>query len=174
LYQNHEKKDQQPDIITVQQYKDFEFSIEWMISDGSSSAIYILIQENDNIPIWKNAISFILADYIGNTDFKSNKQDFNARSLNKLYTYNSHLTGLKGKWNQTRIILNHGKVTMIVNGEKVLELQLWTNDWENIVNKSKYRGFPNILDPGGPDRKGYIGLQNNGSEVWFRNIKIKN
>jgi len=174
LYQNNKKKDQQPDIITVQQYKDFEFSIEWMIGNGASSAIYILVQENEDIPIWKTAISFKIADYIGNTDFKANGQDFKTRSLNNLYTYNTHLSGLKGKWNQTRIILNQGKVTMIVNGEKLLECQLWTNDWENIVNKSKYRGLSNILNPGGTDKKGYIGLQNNGSEVWFRNIKIKN
>ncbi len=174
LYQNHVNKEQQPDIITVQQYKDFELSVEWMLSDGASSAIYILVQENEDIPVWKSAISFRIADYIGNTDFKPDRQVYNnALSLNNLLPFSTHINGLKGRWNQTRIILNKDKVSMIVNGEKLLDFQLWTEDWERIVNKSKYKGLSNLLNPGGPDKKGYIGLQNNGSEVWFRNIKIR-
>jgi hypothetical protein len=58
-----------------------------------------------------------------------------------------------------------------MNGETVLEYHLWTDDWNKLIVDSK---FPEL----NPDwakvaKEGYIGLQDHGDGVWYRNIKIK-
>ncbi len=59
------------------------------------------------------------------------------------------------------------------NGENVVEYHLWTDDWKEMVAESKFKDWENFLNAGGEDKKGYIGLQDHGDDVWFRNIKIK-
>jgi len=66
-----------------------------------------------------------------------------------------------------------GTVVHMQNGENVLECHLWTDEWKQLVEGSKFKGMEHIINVGGPDREGYIGLQDHGDDVWFRNIKIK-
>ncbi len=168
------KQEPLTDLITVNQYQDFEFSTEWIINQGIGSAIFILIQENNDIPLSKSGIGFRLADITGNTEKKHGKEEhYGSNLITDILPCTTYVNTLKNEWNQTRIIQNKGKTTMFVNGEKVMEFELWTKDWENTVSQSRYKGIPGIIHPGGSDKKGFIGLQNNGSDVSFRNIKIR-
>jgi hypothetical protein len=56
------------------------------------------------------------------------------------------------------------------NGANVVEFHLWTDDWKKMVANSKFKDWPMFVEPA---REGYIGLQDHGNDVWFRNIKIK-
>jgi hypothetical protein len=52
-----------------------------------------------------------------------------------------------------------------------MEFQLWTPEWEEMVARSKFPEInPNFKDV---PRTGYIGLQDHGHAVWFRNLKIQ-
>ena len=75
-----------------------------------------------------------------------------------------------GEWNQIRIIVNKGHVEHWQNGKKVAEYNLWTPEWEKMVMNSKFKDYPEFLNMA---KEGYIGLQDHGGGVWFRNIKIK-
>ena len=63
-----------------------------------------------------------------------------------------------------------GTVVHWMNGENVLEYHLWTDDWKNMVLNSKFKDYPDFVDPAA---EGHIGLQDHGDDVWFRNIKIR-
>ena len=73
-----------------------------------------------------------------------------------------------------------GTVVHGQNGANVLEYHLWTPKWTQMLQDSKFReggDFPyafNLLNNmGGENHEGYIGLQDHGDDVWYRNIRIK-
>ncbi len=161
-------------IITLDKYTDFELSLDWKISSGGTSGVFVLVQEKPNEPIWKIAPKMQLVD---NKVFLSNKLVNNdirkAGSLCDIIPAKPLNAKPTGDWNNIRIIVFRGTIVFYQNGEKVLEFQIGSKEWNNLINKSIYKGKSEIINLGGADRNGHIGLQNTGSEVWFRNIKIR-
>jgi hypothetical protein len=76
-----------------------------------------------------------------------------------------------GEWNTIVVRVMDGKVTHTQNGVKVVEYELWTPKWDEMVQNSKFKTFPGFLE--GISKEGYIGLQDHGYAIWFRNIKIR-
>ena len=76
-----------------------------------------------------------------------------------------------GAWNTIVIRVQNGRVTHTQNGMKVVEYTLWTPEWDKMVQNSKFKTFPGFLE--GIAKEGYIGLQDHGYAIWFRNIKIR-
>ena len=76
-----------------------------------------------------------------------------------------------GEWNTIVIRVKDGKVTHTQNGMKVVEYTLWTPEWDAMVQNSKFKTFPGFIE--GIAKEGYIGLQDHGYAIWFRNIKIR-
>jgi cytochrome c len=74
-----------------------------------------------------------------------------------------------GEWNKVRIIKNNGQVEHWLNGVKVVEFEMYTDQWLEMINKSKFKDMPDF----GRAQKGKISLQDHGDRVWYRNIKIK-
>ena len=72
-----------------------------------------------------------------------------------------------------------GTVVHYQNGEPVVEYHLWTPKWEELINNSKFskenmpESYEYILNVGGDNHEGYIGLQDHGDTVWYRNLKVK-
>ena len=70
-------------------------------------------------------------------------------------------------------------VKLYQNGEEVLEYHLWTPKWTEMLQNSKFSaeawpiGFELLNNCGGAERRGYIGVQDHGDDVWYRNIRIK-
>jgi hypothetical protein len=73
------------------------------------------------------------------------------------------------QWNHTRIVVNKGHVEHWLNGEKVVEYDLWTDDWTKRKAEGKWKDAPAY----GMSKIGHIALQDHGSEAWFKNIEIK-
>ena len=76
-----------------------------------------------------------------------------------------------GEWNTAEIKVYKGSVWHIQNGETVLEYHLWTPEWNTLVAGSKFPALnPNWANVAS---EGYIGLQDHGDDVWYRNIQIR-
>ena len=58
-----------------------------------------------------------------------------------------------------------------MNGKEVVTYTHWTPEWNELVENSKFKKFEGFTE--GISREGYIGLQDHGYTVWFKNIKIK-
>jgi hypothetical protein len=74
-----------------------------------------------------------------------------------------------GEINQSRVLVKGNHVEHWLNGVKVLEYECGSEDVKAAVAASKFKttaGFGNKI-------KGHILLQDHQSEVWFRNIKIR-
>jgi hypothetical protein len=76
-----------------------------------------------------------------------------------------------GEWNTVVIRVKDGRVTHTQNGMQVVEYELWTPAWDEMVRNSKFKNFPGFTE--GIAREGYIGLQDHGHAIWFRNVKIR-
>ena len=159
------------DIITVKKYKNFELSIEWKVSEGGNSGIFYLAQEKPDQPIWKSAPEMQILDNERHPDAKLGIDGNRAAgSLYDLIPGDMKVVKPAGEWNHVKIMVYKGTVVHWMNGKNVLEYHLWTPDWKEMVGKSKFKDYPDFVTPA---EEGYIGLQDHGDDVWFRNIKIK-
>jgi hypothetical protein len=165
------------DIITREMYDNFELDIEWKVSEGGNSGIFYLAQEicdQDTIPgdpIWKSAPEMQILDNEKHPDAKLGKDgNRQAGSLYDLIPAKPQNAKPANEWNHIKITVYKGTVIHWMNGENVLEYHLWTDDWKKMCTESKFAEFPNFINTA---QKGYIGLQDHGDNVWFRNIKIK-
>ena len=159
------------DIIFDQEFQNFNLSLEWKISEGGNSGIFYLGKEELDF-IWKTAPEMQILDNVNHPDANMGKDgNRQAGSLYDLIPAKPQNAKPPGEWNQVELIVYKGTVVHKMNGETVVEYHLWTPEWEEMVANSK---FPE-LNPEWYDvaSKGYIGLQDHGDDVWFRNIKIK-
>ena len=158
------------DIIYDQKFKDFHLKLEWKISVGGNSGIFYLAQETPGESIWKSAPEFQILDnerhIDANLGIDGNRK---AGSLYDLIPANPQNAKPAGEWNSAEIMVYRGTVVHKMNGEVILEYHLSTADWDKLVAGSKFKDFPEF----GKYREGYIGLQDHGDDVWFRNIQIR-
>lgn len=158
------------DIIYDQKFQDFKLSLEWKISEGGNSGIFYLAKETPEEPIWKSALEMQILDNERHPDAELGEEgNRQAGSLYDLIPANPQNANPAGEWNSVEIMVYQGTVVHKMNGATVLEYHLGTSDWEEMVNNSKFAEFEEF----GKYREGYIGLQDHGNDVWFRNIKIK-
>ena len=159
------------DIIANEQYGNFEFSLEWKISEGGNSGIFYLAQEKEGEPIYKSSPEMQILDNAKHPDAKLGKDgNRQAGSLYDLIPAIPQNAKGPGEWNHIKILVYDGTVVHYMNGEAVLEYHLWTQDWKEMCANSKFKNWPDFINTAS---EGYIGLQDHGNDVWFRNIKIK-
>src|SRR3989449_364275 len=74
-----------------------------------------------------------------------------------------------GQWNQVRLVVKGKHVEHWLNGVKMVEYEFGSPDWTTKVKASKFASHPHY----GRNATGYIGLQDHGDKVAYRNIKIR-
>lgn len=177
------------DIIFAHKFKNFELELEWKVSKGGNSGIFYLAQEitttddNGNTrmePIYISSPEFQVLDNANHPDAKMGKD--NNRQSASLYDMIPAVPQNQkpfGEWNKAKIMVYKGTVVHGQNDENVVEYHLWTQQWTDMLQASKFSeakwplAFELLNNCGGENREGYIGFQDHGDDVWFRNIKIK-
>lgn len=150
-------------------FKNFELSIDWKASKMANSGIFYYVREVPGKPIYYAAPEIQVLD---NKDATDNKIDSHlAGSLYDMIAADPSTVNPAGEWNTCVIKVNDGKASVSMNGTKVLSYTHWTDEWDNLVENSKFKRFEGFQE--GISKEGYIGLQDHGYTVWFRNIKIR-
>jgi len=168
------------DLIFGHKFKNFELSIDWKVSKGANSGIFYLAHEIKDQPIYISSPESQVLDNENHLDAKMGKDgNRKSSSLYDMIPAVPQNANPFGEWNNTTIIVYRGTVVHQQNGENVLEYHLWTPQWTEMLQASKFSqekwplAFELLNNCGGPNREGYIGLQDHGDDVWFKNIKIK-
>lgn len=159
------------DIITKEQYEDFELSIDWKIAEGGNSGIFYHVSEDAAYAnTYNSGPEMQVLDDERHPDAKAgvngNRQ---AGSLYDLIPLSTPAVKPAGEWNTARLVVKDNKVEHWLNDKKVVEYELGTPEWNSMIAKSKFatmKGF-------GAEKKGHIALQDHGDPVWFKNIKIR-
>jgi hypothetical protein len=161
-----DKSDMRADMITKDQYENFELSIDWKIAPKGNSGLLYMVTESSKAA-YMTGPEYQIIDDIG---FPDKLDDMQKTAAN--YAMNpapDASPNPAGEWNNTRLIVNKGHVEHWLNGKKVVEYELWSDKWKAAKAAGKWKDTPEY----GMSKKGHIGLQDHGSEAWFRNIKIK-
>lgn len=155
------------DIVTEDQFEDFELYLEWAISEGGNSGIFYHVLENSYPTVYATGPEYQIIDDIG---FESPLEEWQKAGADYAMYYASNKV-LKpvGEFNSSTIKVVDQQVEYWLNGKKVVEFELWSDDWKERVQNSKWKDYPGY----GLARRGYIGLQDHGSIVKFRNIKVR-
>lgn len=156
------------DIITEREFQDFELSLEWRISAAGNSGIFFHVAEDPELKyVWQTGPEMQVLDNAEHPDGRSPLTS--AGSNYALMAPPRDVTQPVGLFNQARIVVKGPHVEHWLNGEKLLEYELWSPQWEQLVAGSKFASMPRY----GREKKGHIALQDHGDKVWFRNIKIR-
>ncbi|WP_252112346.1 3-keto-disaccharide hydrolase [Gramella jeungdoensis] len=157
-------------IYGKEKYGEFELYLEWKIApEGNSGIFYHVVEGEQYEAPYFNAPEYQVIDQLG---FPRRLEELNSLGADYgMYAPDYKEEDIKkaGEWNTTRIIFTNDKVSYWLNGQKTVEFVPWSDDWEKRKSEGKWKEFPDY----GKAREGFIGLQDHGSEVWYRNIKIK-
>ncbi len=156
-------------LYGAKRFRNFELSIDWKTEKAGNSGISYYVREAPGQPIYFAAPEVQVLDNVDATDNKV--ASHLAGSLYDMLAADPKTVKPVGQWNTIVIRVKDGKVTHTQNGVKVVEYTLWTPEWDAMVQNSKFKTFPGFIE--GIAREGYIGLQDHGYAIWFRNIKIR-
>jgi hypothetical protein len=155
------------DILTEEEFQDFDIQIEWKVAEGANSGIMYRVGEEENAP-WKTGAEFQIYDDKGRNLDPTSRHS--AGAMYDLYAPPAHKpVKPAGEWNQARIIALGDHIEYWHNGVQTAECNLSSKDWVQRRDKSKFAKFPNFTRM----KKGRISLQDHGNDVWFRSIKIR-
>jgi hypothetical protein len=154
------------DIVTTDEFADFELALEWKVSEGGNSGIFFRALETSQL-IWHNAPEYQVLDNARHKDGASSLTSTGA--CYALFPPSRNVMRPAGDWNDTRILARGTHVEHWLNGVKIVEYEIGSADWKARVAASKFKVYPGF----GEQPKGRIGLQDHGDVVWYRNIRIR-
>jgi hypothetical protein len=161
-----DKSDRRADLITVDTFENFDLQVDWKIAPQGNSGILYMVTE-------AQPTSYLTGpeyQLIDDVNFPEKLEDWQRTAANyAMNTAPGAHPKAAGQWNHTRIVVNKGHVEHWLNGEKVVEYDLWTDDWKKRKAEGKWKDAPDY----GMSRTGHIALQDHGSEAWFKNLEIK-
>lgn len=168
------------DLVFAHKFKNFELEWEWKVAKGANSGVFIMIQEVEGQPSYISAPEFQILDNANHPDAKLGKDGNRmSASLYDMIPAKPQNSKPFGEWNKSKIMCYKGTVVHYQNDEPVVEYHLWTQQWKEMLDASKFSkdkwplAYELLLNCGGPNKEGFIGLQDHGDDVWYRNIKIK-
>lgn len=156
------------DIITDKIYKSFALSIEYKVAQGSNSGIIYQIAEDPKYKFpYETGPEVQIIDHV---TFPAKLEDWQSCGANyAMYPPMKKPYKPIGEWNHLLLVVNGNHVTHILNGEVIVEFEKNSEEWIKLRNSGKWSDYPDY----GKYDEGHISLQNHGSKVWFRSIKLK-
>ncbi len=161
------------DIVSVKQYDNFILKWEWKLGpNGNSGVMYHVVEgEKYNAPYETGPEYQLIED----DDFRDHGEPYPLEDWQKtaadyaMYVANDQKQVNLRDWNSSKIVFSEEKAEYWINGKKVVEFVPWSEDWNERRNSGKWDAFPDY----GFAKTGKICLQDHGSKIWFKNIKIK-
>jgi Domain of Unknown Function (DUF1080) len=160
------------DIVTDQQYGDFELVLEFRLNPGGNSGIKYLVDES-LVKQGRHGLGFEyqIIDDQAHPDAAQGKPG--TRTCGALYDLIAPSTDRKvhapGQWNEARLVVDGARIEHWLNGVKLLEFRRASPELQALIADSKYKSIPAFGQPA----RGHILIQAHGDEVAFRNIRVR-
>lgn len=158
------------DIVTVEQFDDFELVLDWkMTAGGNSGVIYRATEEYEYV--WQSGPEYQILDNARHLDGLNPLAS--AGACYAVFAPCKDATRPVGQWNRARIVARGNHVEHWLNGEKLLEYEIGSDRWLAHVKTSKFFQSAYGQSNWGRSLKGHIGLQDYGGAIEYRNIKLR-
>jgi hypothetical protein len=156
------------DIITEKKYRSFALSVEYKLTKGANSGIIFQVAEDPKYKFpYETGPEFQIIDH---ENWPDPLEDWQINAANyAMYPPMVRPYKPVGEWNHALLVVDGNLVTQILNGEVVVKYEKYSDDWKQRRNSGKWTEYPDY----GKFDEGYISLQNHGTKVWYRNVKIK-
>lgn len=161
-----DKSDKRADLITTDKFEDFELSLDWKLAPQGNSGVLYMVNEDFEYS-FKSGPEYQLID---DNNFPEKLEDWQKTGAN--YAMGGPLVAAAkpiGEWNNTRILVNGNHVEHWLNGQKTAEYELNSPEWKKAKETGKWKDAKGYA----ATKKGHICFQDHGSEIWFKNVKIK-
>ncbi len=160
------------DLITNAEYDNFELAFEWKVGPLGNSGVMYRATEVHKQPYYSGP-EYQLEGYAADYARRGEKLPLTVLQLTGAAydMYENPLNNARplGEFNESRILVNGANVEHWLNGKKVLEYELWSDDWKARKAKSKWKAEADY----GMAKKGHIAFQDHGTEVWYRSVKLR-
>jgi len=157
------------DMISKDEFTDFDFSFDWQLAPappaGNSGVMFYVIEQGD-------ATYYSGPEYqvLDNATHPDGKNPLTATgSCYALYAPTRDASRPIGEWNTSRILISKGKAEHWLNGEKIVQYDMNSEEWKAKVAGSKFKEWPEF----GLARKGHLAIQQHGAKVAFKNLKVR-
>lgn len=157
------------DIVTDEEFENFHLKLDWKIDTCGNSGVIFYIHEDTakyQWP-WMTGPEMQVLDNSCHPDAKIVKH--RSGDLYDLITSAPETVKPALEWNTAEIKAQNGTLEFYLNGAKVVTTPMWDEGWKKMLAGSKFKDMKDF----GTYKKGHIGLQDHGNNVWFKNIKIK-
>ena len=154
------------DLVTDRAFGDFELRLQWKVEPGGNSGILFRIDEESE-RTFHSAPEMQILDDAAHADGASRLTSAGANY--GLHPAPEGVVRPAGEWNEVRLIADGPHVEHWLNGRKIVEYELWSDEWREKVAASKFSQWPEY----GMSREGPIGLQDHGDRVFYRSIRIR-
>lgn len=155
------------DIVSEQQFENFELSYEWKIAPGGNSGVFFGVQEGKYDTPWRTGPEMQVLDDDAHPDGRLPSHRAGANYDLHIPKYSA--TKPVGSFNAARLVVNRGHVEHWLNGRKVVEYDIGSDDWKKRLAASKFASLPDYARI----TRGHLAIQDHGDQVWYRNIKIR-
>lgn len=154
------------DLMTKKEYGDFDLRFAWKVAPGGNSGVMYRASESKE-PAYVTGPEYQLLDNAKHADGKSPLTS--TGSLYALYAPSEEVMKPAGEWNRSRIVVNGKHVQHFLNGKKIVDVEVGSDDWNKKLAASKFATWGKY----GKNDRGHVVLQDHGDKVWYRNMRIK-
>ncbi len=154
------------DLVTRASFGDFELELEWRVEPGGNSGIFFRTDEEANA-IWYHAPELQILDDDAHADGAD--ATTSAGACYALYAPTDDVVRPAGEWNHVRIVARGPRIEHWMNGTRIVDYVIGSEDWNRRVAESKFSAYPSFAEA----TEGRIGLQDHGDVVAFREIRIR-
>ena len=158
------------DVITKAEYRDFELVFDFKVGRRGNSGVFYRVQEITDVSLWQVAPEYqVLDDAAYPESPEWDPRTHRTGENYDLQAAESRLVYPVGEWNSGRIYVDGNHVEHWLNGQLVVEYDLYSPEWEGWVAASKF----SVEEHFARAPSGSIGLQDHGTPVWYRNMKVR-
>ena len=156
-------------LITTKSFGNFELTVDWKLSPGGNSGIiYHVVEDKKYKHDYETGPEYQVMDDGGWKDPLNDAQKAGS-NYDMIAASPTKKLNPVGEWNTAKIVYNNGHVEHWLNGEKVVEFEEGSPEYNEAYKKSKWVDYPDW----NKSKTGAIALQDHGAPVYFRNIKIR-
>lgn len=157
------------DLVTELQFGDFELKFEWKISPGGNSGVIYRVTEDQKKSYHTGPEYQILDESLAADDEPKVPPTVSAGALYGLYGATEKPIQSAGEFHTGRIVARGNHIEHWLNGAKIVDCEMESDDWKKKVAASKFHAWPRFAK----NQQGHIVLQSHGSPVWFKNLRVK-